>query len=117
MKALLVLVLLATLVLIGVSYRKHRDIKKLFLSLGLFGVLIGLGIAGGVMRAIVPLYLAHIVAIIVAWGALVWYVLGGRFYWYTYLLPVLTVALFWVLEYTEGSRHEALGKAITRFLA
>jgi asparagine N-glycosylation enzyme membrane subunit Stt3 len=108
MKVLIVLAVIVTLGLVALHFRKHRDVKKTAGMLALFALLVALAIAGGVTRAIPPLFLAHIIAVIVAWAALMWYILGGRFFWYAYALPVATVLFFWVLEYTEGSRHEAL---------
>jgi uncharacterized membrane protein HdeD (DUF308 family) len=108
MKALVLLAVIVTLVLIVLHYKKHRDAKKTAGMLVLFALIVALAIAGGVMRAIVPLFLAHLLAVGAAWGALLWYVLGGRFYWYAYIPPFVTIAFFLLLEYTEGSRHEAL---------
>jgi|GEM_PF-409111 len=117
MKALIVLGIIGTFALIAVSYRKHRTLKKTLISLGLFALLIAFGIAGGVMRAVLPLYMAHIIAVVAAWAALVWYILGGRLFWYAYLLPAASIALFWFLELTEGSRHEALRSVLKPLLA
>jgi len=106
MKALIILAILATLAAIFFSYSRNRDLKKLFIALGSFLLIVSLGIMGNITRQIMPLFLAHIVLIILAWGGLIVYLVRDRYYWWIVFSPLITIGLFLVLELLTGSGHE-----------
>lgn len=106
MKALIIILVLATLAMIFFSYSRNRDLKKLLLTLGSFVILIALGIMGNLTRQVIPLFLTHIVLIVFAWGGIVWYMIRDRFYWWLIFSPVVTLGLFLLLEFLTGSGHE-----------
>ena len=106
MKALIILAILATLAIIFFIYSRNRDLKKLFVSLASFLLIISLAIIGNLTRQIMPLFLAHIVLIVAAWGGLMWYLIRGRYYWWLIFSPLVTIALFLLLELLTGSSHE-----------
>ncbi|SFZ97480.1 hypothetical protein MNB_SV-5-1336 [hydrothermal vent metagenome] len=108
MKALIVLVILITLGIIFLSYYRNRDLKKLFISLVSFLAIISLAIVGNLTRQIMPLFLAHIVLIVISWGGLLWYIAREKFYWWIIFSPVVTIGLFLLLEFITGSGHDAI---------
>lgn len=109
MKALLVVIILATIAIIFLQYKRNRDAKKLLLALGSFGLIVSLGVAGNLTRAVFPLYIAHLVLLAVAWLGLLYYLVRDRYYWWLVLSPAFTIGLFLLLELLEGSGHEYLG--------
>ncbi len=106
MKALIILAILVTLGIIFFSYSRNRDIKKLFIALGSFLLIVSLGIMGNITRQVIPLFLAHIVLVIGAWGGLIWYIVRDRYYWWLIFSPLVTIGLFLILEFLTGSGHE-----------
>jgi len=106
MKALIILAILATLAIIFFSYSRNKDLKKLFIALGSFLLIISLAIVGNVTRQVMPLFLAHIVLIVVAWGGLMVYIVRDRYYWWVIFSPLVTIGLFLLLELLTGSGHE-----------
>ena len=106
MKALIILAILATLVIIFFSYSRNRDLKKLFIALGSFLLIVSLAIVGNVTRQVMPLFLAHIVLIVIAWGGLMVYIVRDRYYWWVIFSPLVTIGLFLLLELLTGSGHE-----------
>jgi len=106
MKALIILAILATLAIIFFTYSRNRDLKKLFIALGSFLLIISLAIVGNVTRQVMPLFLAHIVLIVVAWGALMVYIVRDKYYWWVIFSPLITIGLFLLLELLTGSGHE-----------
>jgi hypothetical protein len=106
MKALIILAILATLAIIFFKYSRDKDLKKLFISLFSFLLIVSLGIVGNLTRQIIPLFLTHIVLVVAAWGGLMWYLLRGRYYWWLIFSPLVTIGLFLLLELLTGSSHE-----------
>jgi len=108
MKALIILAILATLTIIFFQYSRNKDLKKLFIALGSFALIISLGVMGNLTRQVIPLFMAHIVLIIGAWGGLLWYLIRDRYYWWVIFSPVVTIGLFLLLELLTGSGHEGM---------
>jgi len=106
MKALIILAILATLAIIFFQYSRNKDLKKLFIALGSFGLIVSLGVMGNLTRQVIPLFLAHIVLMIVAWGGLILYLIRDRYYWWIIFSPIVTIGFFLVLELLTGSGHE-----------
>ena len=108
MKVLIIILILATLVAIFFKYSRNKDLKKLFIALSSFLLIISLGVMGNLTRQVIPLFLAHIVLIIGAWGGLLWYLLRDRYYWWLIFSPLVTISLFLLLELLTGSGHEGV---------
>lgn len=108
MKALILLAILVTLAAIFFQYSRNKDFQKLFIALGSFAIIISLGVMGNLTRQVIPLFLAHIVLIIGAWGGLLWYLIRDRYYWWLIFSPLVTIGLFLLLELLTGSGHEGI---------
>jgi len=106
MKALIILAILATLAIIFFQYSRNKDLKKLFIALGSFGLIVSLGVMGNLTRQVIPLFMAHMVLMIVAWGGLILYLIRDRYYWWVIFSPIVTIGLFLLLELLTGSGHE-----------
>ncbi len=102
----LVLIVLLTLGAVALDWYWRRDWKKSLLALGTVILLIAFAITGMTLRPILPLFLGHVVLLVVAWLGLLYYLWKGRFLWWIVLLPALTLLLFVVLNFLEGSRYE-----------
>jgi len=107
-KALIILAILATLGLIFFSYSRKKDLKKLLFSLATFGMIVSLAVVGNLTRSVLPIYITHMILVILAWGGLVIYIFSRKYYWWLIFSPVVTIGLFLLLEYLEGSRHGIL---------
>ena len=105
MKALIILAILATLAIIFFQYTRSKDLKKLFIALGTFLIIVSLGIMGNLTRQIIPLFMTHIILIIVSWGGLIVYLVRDKYYWWIIFSPVVTIGLFLLLELLTGSGH------------
>ena len=106
MKVIIVLAILFSMGLIFLMYKRDKNIKKMLFSLALLAGLISLGVVGNVMRSLMPLFLTHMVTLIIAYGLLIVYILRDRLYWYI-ALPVVTLVLY-VLFAWIGNEHIAL---------
>jgi hypothetical protein len=107
MKALIILAILVTLSLMVYTYKKDKNLKKLLISLVTFSMIITLAIMGNLTRAIIPIFIAHEILILIAWSALVFmYVLKGKYCWWWFVAPLFTIGLFLLLEFIGGSGHE-----------
>jgi len=106
MKALIVLAILVTIGIIFFKYSREKDIKKLLLSLATFGIIVSLAVVGNLTRPVIPIYIAHMILVIIAWGGLITYVFKNKYYWWLIFAPVVTIGLFLLLELLTGSGHE-----------
>ncbi len=106
MKALIILAILTTLAIIFFLYRRNKDLKKLFIALATFGVVISLAVVGNMTRQVIPIFMAHIVLIVLSWGGLLFYLARDKYYWWLIFSPVVTIGLFLLLEFLTGSGHE-----------
>jgi len=104
MKFLIVLLPLIAIAFIYITFRRDGDIKKALISSILLAGVISLSIVGNVMRSIIPLFLTHIVAIIFAYGATVYYILRGKFIWLALVAPLATMLLYLFLVWM-GNEH------------
>ena len=109
MKALIILVILATLAIIFFQYTKNQNVKKLLIALATFGMIISLAVVGNLTRPVIPVFIAHIILVMIAWGGLMFYLMKEKYYWWVIFSPVITIGLFLLLEFLEGSRHGILG--------
>jgi hypothetical protein len=106
MKALIILAILATLGIIFFQYSRNKNIKKLLIALATFGMIVSLAVVGNLTRPVIPIFIAHIILIIMAWGGLMVYLMKEKYYWWIIFSPVVTIVLFLVLEMLTGSGHD-----------
>ena len=106
MKVLIILAVFATLGIIFFQYSRKKDLKKLLIALITLAMIITLSVVGNVTRPIMPIFLAHIMLIIVSWGGLMVYLIRDKYYWWIIFSPVVTIGLFLLLELLTGSSHE-----------
>ena len=104
MKVLMILAPLIAVSFIYLMYKKDADVKKVVLSFLLLFTVIALAIIGNIMRAITPLFLTHLVAVIFAYGATIYYVLRGKFIWLALAAPVVTMIIYLILVWV-GNEH------------
>jgi len=104
MKFLLVLAPLIVAALSYVMYKEDGNIKKLIITFLLLWAVITLAIVGNVMRSLIPLFLTHIVAIVAAYGATIYYVLKSRFIWLALAAPVVTMLIYLIFVWI-GNEH------------
>jgi len=108
MKALIILSILATLAMIYFQYSRNKNLKKLFITLVTFAIIISLAVVGNLTRHVMPLFIAHIILLIGAWGGLIVYMIKDRYYWWVIFSPVVTIVLFLLLEAVAGSGNEGI---------
>lgn len=106
MKGLIVLVIMITLGIIFVHYYKTRNFKKLLSLLGTFGLILSLAVMGNITRQIIPLFIAHIILLVFAWGGLLVYLFKDRYFWWVIFSPIITIGVFLLMELFTGSSHE-----------
>ena len=106
MKALIILVIFATLGIIFFQYSRNKDLKKLLIAIGTLAVVITLSVVGNLTRSVMPIFMAHMMLIIISWGGLILYLFKERYYWWFIFSPVVTIGLFLLLEFLAGSGSE-----------
>jgi len=106
MKGLVIVAIILTLGILFLHYSKTKNLKKLLISLGTFGVILGLAVAGAITRQVMPLFVAHLILLVFAWGGLFVYLLKDRYYWWVLFSPALTIGVFLLMELLTGSGHE-----------
>ncbi len=106
MKALIILAILITVAIIFFQYSRNKNLKKLLIALATFGVIVSLAVVGNLTRPVIPIFIAHIILVIIAWGGLMVYLLKEKYYWWIIFSPIVTIALFLLLEILTGSGHE-----------
>lgn len=107
MKALIILAILGTLGVIFFQYSRNKNLKKLFISLATFIAILSLGFMGAITRQVMPIFLAHVVLVLLAWGSLFVYFIRDKYYAWVIFSPVITIGIFLALEFFTGSGHEA----------
>ncbi|MCW8821883.1 MAG: hypothetical protein OQK45_06625 [Sulfurovum sp.] len=106
MKALIILAIMATLSIIFIQYNGNKNLKKLFIALVTFGIIISLAVVGNLTRQVMPIFIAHIILILISWAGLIVYLLRDKYYWWIIFSPVVTIGLFLLLEALTGSGHD-----------
>lgn len=106
MKGLLVLIIIATLTLIFLHYYRTKKLKKLLILLASFGLILSLAVMGNLTRHVIPIFIAHLILLVFAWGGLMIYLFKDRYFWWVIFSPVVTIAFFLLLELLTGSGHE-----------
>ena len=90
--------------LILLRYKEERNMRYLLIAGVLLGMEVSLGIVGNMMRSVSPLFLTHIVALIIGYIGVLSYILKERFYWYLSFAPVATLLLYLLLSWL-GNEH------------
>ena len=103
MKGMIIVAIFLTLGFAALDFYRHRDWKKLLITLGVFAVILTLAGLGNMLRTVMPLFIAHFVLIVTAWGALLFYIFRDKLYWQVILAPAVTILLFLLLERVIGS--------------
>ena len=106
MKALLILAIFATFGVIFFQYSRNKDLKKLFIALASLAVTITFAVLGNLTRPVMPIYMAHIMLIILSWVGVMFYLAKERYYWWLIFSPLVTIGLFLLLEFLAGSGNE-----------
>lgn len=104
MKILFILAPLVVAALSYVMYKSDGNVKKLIFTFLLLWAVITLGIVGNVMRSLAPLFLTHLVALVVAYGGIIYYVLKGRLIWIALASPLMTLITYLILAWL-GNEH------------
>ena len=104
MKILMALAPIVMLLLIAFMHKKEGNVKKTVMGVMLLWVLATLAISGNIMRAVSPLFVAHIVALVISYFSLVYYVLTEKFIWFTLALPLLTMFIYLMFAWF-GNEH------------
>jgi len=94
MKVLIVLAILFALGIIVLMYKRENDTQKMLFSFFILLAIIGFAVVGNVMRSVMPLFLAHIIALILSYGGLIYYVFKDKTQWILWLLPLSTLILY-----------------------
>jgi len=76
------------------------------ITLASFALVVSLAIVGNLTRPVIPLYLSHLVLVVIAWGGVLYYLLRGKYLWWLIVSPIVTIAIFLLLELLAGSGHE-----------
>jgi len=104
MKAIIVLAVLLAIGIIFLFYKKDSDIPKMLFSFLVLASIISLAVVGNVMRSLMPLFLTHIVALVLSYGGLLYYLFSEKKQWILWLLPLSTL-MFYVLLAWIGNEH------------
>ena len=104
MKFLLVLAPLIVAALSYVMYKEDGNIKKLIITFLLLWAVITLAIVGNVMRSLSILFILHIIAIVMAYGATIYYVIKSKFIWLALAAPVVTMMIYLIFVWI-GNEH------------
>ncbi|MFK5975737.1 MAG: hypothetical protein QM493_04445 [Sulfurovum sp.] len=101
--ALIIVASLLTISLIFIQYDRHHNKKKLVISFATLCMLIVFVLYSNITRAILPLFIMHIIFILISWMGLIRYILYKRFRFLVIFAPLSTIVLFLILEYLVGS--------------
>ena len=102
-----VLIVLSILLAIGVTilmYKREDDPKKMAFSFFILLAIICMAVVGNIMRSVMPLFLAHIIALIIAYAGLIYYVFRGKTQWILWILPFATLVFYVVMAWV-GNEH------------
>jgi hypothetical protein len=103
----IIIVALMTFGIILLDYKKRKDIKKSIFATLIFAYIISIGFSGFTLtRAIPPLFFIHIIATILSYFSLLYYIFKDRLIWQITILPIVTIAIYIALNFIEGSRYE-----------
>jgi len=101
------LMLMAPLLGIGLSYlmyKRDQDLTKFFVALLILGMVVSLGVVGNIMRSTAILFLTHLLAVLTAYGATLYYMVRGKLVWFLLMLPIITMIVY-LLSVWIGNEH------------
>ena len=104
MKALILLVLLVAIGLIALMYKREKSLKRMLFSSFILISIVVFAVVGNVMRSIMPLYIGHLMALILSYGGLVIYIIRDRTQWILWVLPLITLSSYLLLAWI-GNEH------------
>ena len=104
MKALIVLAILFAIGVIVLMYKRENDVQKMAFSFFILLAIIGFAVIGNVMRSVMPLFLAHVITLIIAYVGLIYYVFKDKTQWILWLLPLATLVLYLAVAWI-GNKH------------
>lgn len=106
------LFVLAPLIVAGLSYvmfREDGNIKKLIITFLLLWAVVTLAIVGNIMRSIPVMFLTHIVAIVVGYGGIIYYVLKRKLIWLALSAPAITMSVYLLLVWLGNEHLPSIG--------
>ena len=104
MKYLIIILPLVVIAFIYFMFKRDRDIEKAIISSLLLLAVVALEIMGNIMRSVLPLFLTHIVAVIFAYGATIYYIFREKFIWLALVAPLATM-IFYLFLVWVGNEH------------
>jgi Na+/H+-dicarboxylate symporter len=104
MKAVIVLAILFAIGVIVLMYKREEDTQKMVFSFFILLTIISFAVVGNVMRSVMPLFLAHVIALIISYGGLIYYVFKDKTQWILWLLPLATLVFYLVVAWI-GNEH------------
>ena len=100
-----VILMLISAIIVGIDFKQKRDKKKSLIAFVLFIYTFSILYAGMITRAIPPLFAIHLLLIILCWLATLIYIFKNRLYLWIYALPILNIAMLFLLNFLEGARY------------
>jgi heme A synthase len=98
---------LANLVIVYLNYKKEKNIKKSLIALTLLIYILIMGYIGYIsLRLIFPLLFAHFLALSAGYFAILIYIFKNRLYKFVFVIPLITFASYFILNFISGSRYE-----------
>jgi uncharacterized membrane protein len=104
MKAVIVLAILFAIGVIVLMYKREEDTQKMVFSFFILLTIISFAVIGNVMRSVMPLFLAHVIALIISYGGLIYYIFKDKTQWILWLLPLATLVLYFLIAWI-GNKH------------
>ena len=104
MKAFIIIAILMAMGLIVLMYKRENNLNKMLFSFVILFSIIGFSVVGNVMRSVMPLFLAHVIALIISYGGLIYYVFRDKTQWILWLLPLATLVLYLAVAWI-GNEH------------
>ena len=107
MFAKVIIFTLLNLLLIAFEYKKSKNIKKSIITTTLLIYILLMGYIGFfALKAYLPLKFIHFIILIFDYFAFIFYLFKNKLYWQIFLLPIITVAIYFSLDFIAGSRYE-----------
>jgi len=103
----LILLVVVTLSISILHYRRYRDKKKIAISIALWIYALAVGYSGYIlMRTVPPLLLLHLLSVTLLYLSTFYYLFRDKLSPYIITAPLLTMLIYLGLEYLSGSRYE-----------
>ena len=102
----IVIIMLISVVLVLMDFKRKGDREKAVKASLLFIYTFSILYAGMITRAVPPLFALHLLLVLICWGATALYIFKERLYLWIYALPLLNIALLFILNFIEGARYD-----------